>query len=62
VDSAALSSWFRTVIQTTCRKSAVFFRQLFEKQSSTYTYLLADMASKEAVLIDPVLETVDRYG
>ena len=36
------------------------FRQLFEKESSTFTYLLADKKSKEAILIDPVLETVDR--
>ncbi len=36
------------------------FQQLFEKESSTYTYLLADAASKEAVLIDSVIETVDR--
>lgn len=38
----------------------LIFRQLFEKESSTYTYLLADPDTKEAVLIDPVLETVDR--
>ncbi|XP_052003130.1 persulfide dioxygenase ETHE1, mitochondrial-like [Xyrauchen texanus] len=38
----------------------VLFRQLFEAESSTYTYLLADRDSREAVLIDPVLETVDR--
>ena len=36
------------------------FRQLFEKDSSTFTYLLADKKSKVAILIDPVLETVDR--
>jgi sulfur dioxygenase len=36
------------------------FRQLFEKESSTYTYVLADQSSKEGVLIDPVLETADR--
>jgi sulfur dioxygenase len=36
------------------------FRQLFDSRTSTYTYLLADNASKEAVLIDPVLELVDR--
>jgi sulfur dioxygenase len=36
------------------------FHQLFERESSTYTYLLGDEASKEAVLIDPVLETVGR--
>lgn len=36
------------------------FRQLFEHKSYTYTYLLADKESNEAVLIDPVVETVDR--
>ncbi|MEZ5480105.1 MAG: MBL fold metallo-hydrolase [Thiolinea sp.] len=38
----------------------LIFRQLFEADSSTYTYLLADPASGEALLIDPVLETVER--
>ncbi|XP_069496955.1 persulfide dioxygenase ETHE1, mitochondrial [Ambystoma mexicanum] len=38
----------------------LLFRQLFEPVSSTYTYLLADQATKEAVLIDPVLETAKR--
>ncbi|XP_028985576.1 persulfide dioxygenase ETHE1, mitochondrial-like [Betta splendens] len=38
----------------------LLFRQLFESESSTYTYLLADAQTKEAVLIDPVLETIDR--
>lgn len=32
----------------------LLFRQLFEKESSTYTYLLGDMQSREAILIDPV--------
>lgn len=36
------------------------FMQLFEAESSTYTYLIADKASKEAAIIDPVLNTVDR--
>jgi sulfur dioxygenase len=36
------------------------FRQLFDPQSSTYTYLLADAATREAVLIDPVYEQVRR--
>jgi glyoxylase-like metal-dependent hydrolase (beta-lactamase superfamily II)/rhodanese-related sulfurtransferase len=36
------------------------FRQLFDLQSSTYTYLLADAESGEAVLIDPVFEQVRR--
>lgn len=36
------------------------FHQLFEAETSTYTYLLADPDTKEAILIDPVLETVER--
>lgn len=33
---------------------------MFDFKSYTYTYLLADNASREAILIDPVLELVDR--
>lgn len=39
----------------------MIFRQLFDAASSTYTYLLADDASREALLIDPVLEQVPAY-
>jgi sulfur dioxygenase len=38
----------------------MIFQQLFESDSSTYTYLLACPASREAILLDPVLETVER--
>lgn len=38
----------------------LIFRQLFDPQSSTYTYLIADGATREAVLIDPVFEQVRR--
>lgn len=38
----------------------MIFRQLFDQQSSTYTYLLADAASREALLIDPVFEQARR--
>lgn len=38
----------------------MIFYQLFEPESCTYTYLLGDEASKEAVIIDPVKETVER--
>jgi sulfur dioxygenase len=38
----------------------MLFRQLFDSESSTYTYLVADEATREAVLIDPVREQVDR--
>ncbi len=34
----------------------MIFRQLFDPTSSTYTYLLADERTREAVLIDPVFE------
>ncbi|XP_046383125.1 persulfide dioxygenase ETHE1, mitochondrial isoform X1 [Ischnura elegans] len=37
-----------------------FFRQLFDRESCTYTYLLADVNSKEALIIDPVLELAER--
>ncbi|XP_061508464.1 persulfide dioxygenase ETHE1, mitochondrial [Anopheles gambiae] len=37
-----------------------FFRQLFDEQSHTYSYLLADITTKEAILIDPVLEQAKR--
>ncbi|HEY9767249.1 MAG TPA: MBL fold metallo-hydrolase [Coleofasciculaceae cyanobacterium] len=38
----------------------MLFRQLYDSESSTYTYLLADLALKEAILVDPVLEQVER--
>jgi glyoxylase-like metal-dependent hydrolase (beta-lactamase superfamily II)/rhodanese-related sulfurtransferase len=38
----------------------LIFRQLFDPQSSTYTYLLADGKTRDAVLIDPVFEQVGR--
>jgi glyoxylase-like metal-dependent hydrolase (beta-lactamase superfamily II)/rhodanese-related sulfurtransferase len=38
----------------------LIFRQLFDPQSSTYTYLVGDGRAKEAVLIDPVFELAGR--
>ena len=38
----------------------MIFRQLFEPTASAYTYLLGCPETRKAVLIDPVLETVDR--
>ena len=38
----------------------MLFRQLFDLQSSTYTYLLADETVRDAVLIDPVFEQFER--
>jgi sulfur dioxygenase len=39
----------------------MIFRQLFDQTSSTYTYLLASRTGGEALIIDPVLEKVERY-
>jgi sulfur dioxygenase len=40
---------------------AMIFRQLFDSVSGTYSYLLASRAGGEALILDPVLEKVDRY-
>jgi sulfur dioxygenase len=40
---------------------SMIFRQLFDPTSGTYTYLLASRRGGEALIIDPVLEKVDRY-
>jgi glyoxylase-like metal-dependent hydrolase (beta-lactamase superfamily II) len=39
----------------------MIFRQLFDHESSTYTYLLAERMGGEALLIDPVKSNVDQY-
>src|SRR5437868_3628595 len=39
---------------------SLIFRQLFDHESWTYTYLLADPESREAILIDTVKEQADR--
>ena len=39
----------------------MIFRQLFDGTSGTYTYLLASRRGGEALIIDPVLERVERY-
>jgi hypothetical protein len=38
----------------------MIFRQLFDSVSSTYSYLLASRRGGEALIIDPVLDKVDR--
>lgn len=38
----------------------MLFRQLFDPVTSTYTYLIADFNTKAAILVDPVLEQVER--
>jgi len=39
----------------------MIFRQLYDSVSGTYTYVLASRRGGEALIIDPVLEKVERY-
>ena len=39
----------------------MLFHQLFDKSSSTYTYLIASAKGREALIIDPVLENIEQY-
>jgi sulfur dioxygenase len=39
----------------------MLFRQLFDKTSSTYSYLIASAKGREALIIDPVLENIEQY-
>ncbi len=39
----------------------MIFRQLFDSASSTYSYLIASRRGGEALIIDPVLDKVERY-
>ena len=39
----------------------MIFKQVFDKESSTYTYLIASAEGREALIIDPVLENVADY-
>jgi hypothetical protein len=42
-------------------EARMIFRQLFDSTSGTYSYLLASRHGGEALIIDPVLERVDRW-
>ena len=39
----------------------MIFKQVFDKKSSTFTYLIASSEGREALVIDPVIENVDNY-
>ncbi len=40
--------------------SNIIFRQLFDEKTWTYTYIIGDNTSKEAIIIDPVRDKVER--
>ena len=39
----------------------MIFKQLFDNKSSTYTYLISSGIGREALIIDPVIENVEKY-
>src|SRR5882757_1093318 len=47
--------------QPSLESQAMIFRQLFDSVSGTYTYLLASRRGGDALIIDPVIEKVERY-
>ena len=40
---------------------SMIFKQLFDKKSSTYTYIVSSGKGREALIIDPVIENTDEY-
>lgn len=65
VETAAMfrrrsSALLRAALSSGPGSRRLLLRQLFEPRSCTYTYVLADEATRDAVIIDPVLETVPR--
>uniref|UniRef100_A0A1A8SJ34 Persulfide dioxygenase ETHE1, mitochondrial n=1 Tax=Nothobranchius rachovii TaxID=451742 RepID=A0A1A8SJ34_9TELE len=58
--AAPLCGNARSCCSMVAKTKGLLFRQLFEEESCTYTYLLADTETREAIIIDPVLETIDR--
>lgn len=60
VSSEGLSAWVTIVVDRLSDMHPLELRQLLERESSTYTYLLYDRITLEAVLIDPVKDTVER--
>ena len=39
----------------------MIFKQVFDKKTSTYTYLIASSKGREALIIDPVLDNINEY-
>jgi uncharacterized NAD(P)/FAD-binding protein YdhS/glyoxylase-like metal-dependent hydrolase (beta-lactamase superfamily II) len=48
------------LVEATKLTQPVLFRQLFDKESSSYTYLIADRKARTAILVDSVLEQAER--
>ena len=55
-----MSRTMSTKVLCDMTNSSVHLHQLFDTTSSTFTYLISCEKSKECILIDPVLEQIDR--
>jgi uncharacterized NAD(P)/FAD-binding protein YdhS/glyoxylase-like metal-dependent hydrolase (beta-lactamase superfamily II) len=60
VTSTSEDAFISGDVRPSLSDSLLLFRQLFDPESSTYTYLIADRQAKEAVLVDTVLEQAER--
>ncbi|CAM9916363.1 unnamed protein product, partial [Hapterophycus canaliculatus] len=56
----AMVEWVSACVDSRFPKGGLIFRQLFEKESSTFTYVLGDAETKEAIIIDPVDTMAER--
>merc|ERR1711973_973709 len=54
------SRCYVTKLEGPTQSENFFLRQLFDRESCTYSYLLADAVSKDAVVIDPVIDFLER--
>jgi sulfur dioxygenase len=52
---------FNIVHNPTTRRNMMIFKQLFDQETWTYTYLIADPVNKDAMLVDPVNTHIDDY-
>jgi len=60
VDRFRRSREVADALEVQTESTGLVFRQLFDRESCTYTYLLACAETREGVLIDPVLEQIGR--
>lgn len=58
--TAAVKKWVASCLNAMYKPNPLVFRQIFEAETCTYTYVLMDEVTKEAVIIDPVKEKVER--
>lgn len=57
---AGLLHWVEVVVSCLSNKNKLVFRQLFDPATGSCTYLLADKETKDACLIDPVVDCSSR--